>query len=485
MKGSTKQPKIFISYSWTTPQHEQWVLDLAQRLAGDGIVVILDKWDLKEGQDKHVFMEQMVREETIDKVLVICDSGYQKKADDRKGGVGTEVQLISKEVYDDVGQQKFIPIIVERDSKGNICAPHFIESRIYIDLSSEDIYEQEYEKLLRNLFNKPLLRKPPLGTPPAYITDDEQLLLKTSHKVARIKNAISNNSKNTSGLVYDYLESLSSSLEDYRLDGGSHKDFDEKVIKSIDKMLPLRDDFIDFTNTIFKYNDNINLDTLHAFFEKLLSFQLRPKDVRTWSRVDFDNYNFFIYELMLYFFTVLFILRKYKEAAFFINSQYFITGPDTGELVNVGIEFFNQHVASLDEIRNKRLNLQRVSLTADFIKQRANRKDIQFAQIIQTDLILHYLTELQLSDFSWFPRCSVHGSRFSTQIELFGRMVSKSHFDKIKPLFSVNNKEELRLKLEKYKEQVNQQQSRRPDRFYYEIPFLENLIDIKKIGTLN
>ena len=52
MKGSTKQPKVFISYSWSSPQHEQWVLGLAERLSGDAVVVVLDKWDLKEGQDK-------------------------------------------------------------------------------------------------------------------------------------------------------------------------------------------------------------------------------------------------------------------------------------------------------------------------------------------------------------------------------------------------------------------------------------------------
>ncbi|NMD69395.1 hypothetical protein HHO41_03775 [Bacillus sp. DNRA2] len=25
-------PKVFISYSWTSPQHEEWVIDLSQRL---------------------------------------------------------------------------------------------------------------------------------------------------------------------------------------------------------------------------------------------------------------------------------------------------------------------------------------------------------------------------------------------------------------------------------------------------------------------
>lgn len=175
MQGSTTQPKIFISYSWTSPQHERWVVELAERLSGDGILVVLDKWDLKEGQDKHKFMEQMVHDENICKVLVVCDVGYQAKADDRKGGVGTESQLISKEVYENTGQEKFIPIVRDYDGDGKPCMPHFMGGRIYIDLSTEETFEENYQKLVRNLYDKPLLKRPPLGTPPAYITDDEQV----------------------------------------------------------------------------------------------------------------------------------------------------------------------------------------------------------------------------------------------------------------------------------------------------------------------
>lgn len=42
---------------------------LAERLIGDGVNVILDVWDLKNGQDKYVFMEQMVEDSEIKKVL--------------------------------------------------------------------------------------------------------------------------------------------------------------------------------------------------------------------------------------------------------------------------------------------------------------------------------------------------------------------------------------------------------------------------------
>ena len=94
----------------------------------DGINTKLDKWDLREGQDKNVFMESMVSDDKISKVLVICDKLYTEKADNRKGGVGTESQIISKEVYDKVNQEKFIPIVREYDENGKPYLPIYFKS---------------------------------------------------------------------------------------------------------------------------------------------------------------------------------------------------------------------------------------------------------------------------------------------------------------------------------------------------------------------
>ena len=51
-------PKLFISYSWSSQDHEAWVIQLATDLRESGIDVVLDKWDLKEGHDAHAFMER-------------------------------------------------------------------------------------------------------------------------------------------------------------------------------------------------------------------------------------------------------------------------------------------------------------------------------------------------------------------------------------------------------------------------------------------
>jgi hypothetical protein len=57
-----------------------------------------------QSQDKYHFMERMVTDSQVTHVLVICDKQYAEKADARKDGVGTESQIISKEVYDKVEQ---------------------------------------------------------------------------------------------------------------------------------------------------------------------------------------------------------------------------------------------------------------------------------------------------------------------------------------------------------------------------------------------
>ena len=481
MKGSTAQPKVFISYSWTSPQHEQWVLDLAERLSGDGIITVLDKWDLKEGQDKHVFMEQMVNDVSIKKVLVVCDRVYQTKADDRKGGVGTETQLISKEVYENTVQEKFIPIVREYDDVGKPCIPHYMASRIYIDLSSDEKFEESYQKLIRNLYDKPLLKRPTLGTPPAYIAEEEQIVLKTSHKVTEIKNALLNDRRSSNGLISDYLDTVISSLEDFRLSGGSVTDFDDRVVETIEKMLPVRDDFIDFVFTVFKYQETVDLEKFHNFFEKLIPFSYRPVDVQSYTEVDYDNYKFFTYELILNFVAILLKLKKYKEVSHFINSQYFYRHPNYSELTHIGIEIFDTYPRSLDEIRNKRLNLRRVSLTADLIKAHSTRSDISFDEIKQADLVLYYVTELYGGRFSWFPRTSVYNSRGSA-VELFERMVSLQYFEKIKGLFDIQNIEQLKKMIAEYIEKNKDRQ--RGHSWDYEILPLENVIDPNKIGTV-
>ncbi|RKD34173.1 SEFIR domain-containing protein [Thermohalobacter berrensis] len=488
MEDNSRVPRVFISYSWSSQDHENWVLELAERLVNDGIDVILDKWNLKEGQDKYVFMEKSIKREDVDKILVICDKVYQEKADERKGGVGTESQIISKEVYEDTGQEKFIPIIKEFDENGQPFLPTFFSTRIYLDFSDHYKYEESYEKLVRSLYGKPMYKKPKLGSPPPYILEDEVDNSKTKYYVKQIENAILNNKKFTKGLIVDFLDKIIESLDEYRIyiDNTSNiNEFDELVIDNINKLIPLRNDFIKVVDIIFKYKEHIDLNKFHRFWEEIIKYQYKTPDMSSYYQFQFDNFKFFIYELFLYFITILLKLEKYEEASFFINATYFYKINNYGELVNGNISEFNNYVESLEQIRQNRLKLNRISITADLIKERANIHNIKFRDIVETDYLLFFITINNSKDSIrqdiWVPRCSVYNSYHRKPL-IFEKMISARHFEKVKILFKVNTPEE-------FKNMILKTTDLGIDKDYYKsfyrIISINKVVDIEKLATLD
>lgn len=144
----TRNKKVFISYSWTPEGNKKWVRKLVQRLERDGVQVVIDYKDLKLGHDKFAFMERIVMDETIHKVLIICNRTYKEKADNRMGGVGDESAIITSQIYGDVKQEKFIPIVKEYDEEGNPYLPNYLASRMYLDLVD---FDKGYKELLENI----------------------------------------------------------------------------------------------------------------------------------------------------------------------------------------------------------------------------------------------------------------------------------------------------------------------------------------------
>lgn len=145
-------PRAFISYSWSSPAHEKWVLSLAEDLRAAGVDAILDKWDLREGHDAVAFMEKMVTDTSIGKVIIVADKVYAEKTDARRGGVGTEAQIISSQIYKSQDQSKFVAVVRELDDDDIAYVPTYYKSRIHIDMSEDDRYSEKFEQLLRWVF---------------------------------------------------------------------------------------------------------------------------------------------------------------------------------------------------------------------------------------------------------------------------------------------------------------------------------------------
>ena len=151
--------KVFISYSHDSPEHKQWVLELATELRHSGIDAILDQWDLGLGNDITLFIDHGIR--NADRVLVICTDKYVEKANSAKGGVGYERMIVTAELMQDLGTDKFIPVIRQTSKKEK--TPTFLGTRVYADYRDEKECDEEFSKLIHALYGKPFVQKPPLG----------------------------------------------------------------------------------------------------------------------------------------------------------------------------------------------------------------------------------------------------------------------------------------------------------------------------------
>ena len=155
-------PKVFASYSHDSDEHKEWVLKLNCKLRENGVDVILDQWDLGAGDDKTLFMENGVRDS--DRVLVICTNTYVRKANAGEGGVGYERLIVTAQLARDLGTNKFIPII--RQSSNDEKTPTFLATRLYIDFTDDDKFDEKFKELLHEIHDVPITQKPPLGKNP-------------------------------------------------------------------------------------------------------------------------------------------------------------------------------------------------------------------------------------------------------------------------------------------------------------------------------
>jgi len=235
-------------------------------------------------------MEKMVTDSEINKVALICDRIYAEKADGRSGGVGTETQIISPEMYSKQDQSKFVAIIAERDEKGKPFLPTYYKSRIYIDLSSADSYANGFEQLLRWVHDKPLYPKPLLGKKPGFLEEGTTASLETSSRWHRALDAIRQNRPYCKGALIEYFDTFSLNLEKFRITK-SGREFDDQVVQNIEEFLAYRNEAIELFLTLAQYRPTQETwESIHRFFEHLMPYLDRPKEVTQWQEWDWDNF---------------------------------------------------------------------------------------------------------------------------------------------------------------------------------------------------
>lgn len=152
---------VFISYSWDSQEHKDWVKKFASDLMGHGVNVVLDQWDVRLGDDLPFFMEQGLCKSHL--VICICSENYVKKANSARGGVGYEKRILTADMISDSSRRYIIPVI--RNNSGREKLPTFLSGLLYEDFDSED-YFLHYFSLLKRVYDEDIKDKPAIGENP-------------------------------------------------------------------------------------------------------------------------------------------------------------------------------------------------------------------------------------------------------------------------------------------------------------------------------
>lgn len=439
-------PRVFISYSWTNDDHTEWVADLGEKLMTDGVDVVLDQWSLEDGHDVNAFMEKMVTDPTIQRVIVISDKLYAEKADGRRGGVGTETQIISKGVYESVEQNKFVPIVRERED-GKACLPVYLKTRKYIDFSDPDNESDAYDQLLRNIFDRPRRKKPTIGKAPSHLFDDEATVVTSAQKAKRFCDFVTTGKGNVAAAFEDFSEEFLTNLEELRMvySRDEQETWCERIRANIESASAHRDVFVDVVRTGVAYcpADQF-MPSLLGLLERILPLQERPEGVGSFFECSEDNYKLLCYEFFLYSVAACVKAKKYTEARQLIDHRY--VAPRTfggNELDAHSFSSFNTYATPLEQQCANVGDRKRYSVMADLVHDRATNKHIRFSEILQADVLLWIASD----GYGWFPRCLIY-SRDAGRLELFVRAVNLAGFAPLGQILNMTTPQELVQKLQ-------------------------------------
>jgi hypothetical protein len=160
--SSQEQPpqalRVFISYSHTSDDHQEWVRQLGTFLRLSGIDARLDVWHLRPGMDLPQFMANELS--LAERVILVSDEKYAEKADGRLGGVGWETMLIQGDMARLPGDSTKYMVIV-RSNNLDAGVPMYLRTKFAIHWADPARDEQNRQTLLRELYDR--VDVPPIG----------------------------------------------------------------------------------------------------------------------------------------------------------------------------------------------------------------------------------------------------------------------------------------------------------------------------------
>ena len=440
MRNRIEHPKVFISYAWGSEDYKIKVLSFATDLMNDGIEVILDQWSLKEGNDTYAFMEQGATDPTITNVLILLDPVYEKKANGRDGGVGTETQIISPEIYNKVIQEKFLPVIFERGIKGEIPKPQYLKTMLHFDLTQEEKYDLEYRRLVKRLYGIEIVEKPELGKKPSWLDERSTIPTKTRSGYEGLKQQKSDSVKKDE--FKNFLLAIKEKIVDFTKDEFGDNISAEEYISLYDDTRSYRDEFL----YLLKYSIYIpeSYKIIASVLEEICV------GVKNKNGYEGEVMRTLLHELFIYVVAYYLKNKDYNALSYILSKTYFVG--KYGYSQDQSFDAFYDNNTNLDRAVSQKDNKQYYSGTANYWINNINVEICNKNEFVFADIFCYnaaIFVENYTSSWFWFPLTYVYGkleygnSPFN---QFVVRLKSKEHLQEVAKIMGFSNTEEFKKK---------------------------------------
>jgi len=218
------------------------------------------------------------------------------------------------------------------------------------------------------------------------------------------------------------------------------------VVESIESFVRHRNELVNLFWDVAVHRPGVeSISALHKFFEKLMRYNHRPEGVSSWNELDFDNFRFLTHELFLYSVAVLLKNERFADAGLLLTSEYYCPHfTDYGKMEMVSFTAFFDPPQCLEE-RNRRLQLRKLSLQAELLKQRCVDLPVSFIDLMQADFVLFLRSQCSAAAFgTWWPITLVYNGHFPARFEVFARARSRRYFETLRPVLGVDNVEQFK-----------------------------------------
>jgi hypothetical protein len=218
------------------------------------------------------------------------------------------------------------------------------------------------------------------------------------------------------GPVYrDFLTNLLSDVEATKPDFSKHADYDDAIVNQIVSGLPMSYRFAEASLVAAKAQNADVLRTLYRFFGGMLKLYDVPDGFSgPFHQTDFDGFKFLGYEMLVCLMASILRYDLWALLGELLDEDLFVEKANGSRYESFAR--VSSFVGSLDEIRNNRLKLQRISVMADMLKDRFTNSElselISHKEFLEADYFLFMRTvcheqEVKYLYNVWCPRASV------------------------------------------------------------------------------